>query len=297
MPDVIKCLYSECCNDQYLLANFTMLNNDLRSKLFGQEMVINRLIPAVKSHYYSSPKKALVLCMHGWTGGGKTYTTKILIDSLYKNKGQSSFVHVFSGRLHFPLESQVEKYKYDIINWIRGNVTLCPRSIFIFDEADKIPPGVIDAIKPYLDYHDLIEKVNFREAIYIFLSNVGGNLITKKYLELWQQGTAREDMQYKDFETILRNALYRSDGAFKESAILEGHLVSLFLPYLPLEKDHIMLCIIDEIKRQNIGFVSNEEMTDILNEMEYYNDRFSTSGCKRVSDRVAVLRFRNFDEL
>lgn len=296
IPDIVECYLTECCNNDYIDPNFTALNNNLRTQLFGQDMVINRLIPAIKSHFNSEPKKALVICMHGWTGGGKTYTTKILIDSIYKHKGDSKFVHKFSGRLHFPLESKVEQYKSDIINWIKGNVTLCPRSIFIFDEADKIPSGVIDAIKPFLDYHDSIEKINFREAIYIFISNVGGSLITRKYMDLWQQGYTRENMQYKDFETLLRNALYHADGAFKESAILQGHLVSLFLPYLPLEKDHIMLCILDEIKRQNIGTVSNEELTGIMNEMEYHNDRFSTSGCKRVADRVAVLRYRHFDE-
>lgn len=297
MPNMIRCLYDECCNDYYVSPDFRLLNNELRNRLYGQEMVINRLIPAVKSHFYGFPKKALVICMHGWTGGGKTYTTKILIDSLYKNQGKSAFVHVFSGRLHFPLESKVQQYQQDIVNWIKGNITLCPRSIFVFDEADKIPRGVIDVIKPLLDYHDLIEKINFREAIYIFISNIGGNLITQRYLDLWQQGTSREEMQYKDFEIILRNELYKRDGAFKESAIIESHLVTLFLPYLPLEKEHIMLCIKDEIRRQRIGFVSDEEKTNILNEMEYWNDRFSTSGCKRVHDKVAVLRYRNFDEL
>jgi hypothetical protein len=34
--------------------------------------------------------------------------------------------------------------------WIKGNVTECATSLFIFDEIDKMPPGVIDGIKPFI---------------------------------------------------------------------------------------------------------------------------------------------------
>lgn len=40
--------------------------------------------------------------------------------------------------------------------------------MFIFDEMDKIPPGVIDSIKPYLDYGK-VEQVFFQKSIIIFL--------------------------------------------------------------------------------------------------------------------------------
>jgi hypothetical protein len=35
-------------------------------------------------------------------------------------------------------------------DWIRGNVSQCAYSLFIIDEIDKLPPGVIDGIKPFL---------------------------------------------------------------------------------------------------------------------------------------------------
>lgn len=53
--------------------------------------------------------------------------------------------------------------------WIKGNVTNCARSMFIFDEMDKMHPGLIDSIKPYLDYYDKLDGVSYRKAIFIFL--------------------------------------------------------------------------------------------------------------------------------
>ena len=53
--------------------------------------------------------------------------------------------------------------------WVKGNVTKCPRSMFIFDEMDKMQPGLIDSIKPYLDYYDNLDGVSYRQAIFIFL--------------------------------------------------------------------------------------------------------------------------------
>lgn len=53
--------------------------------------------------------------------------------------------------------------------WIRGNVTSCAHSMFIFDEMDKMHPGLIDSIKPYLDYYEKLDGVSYRKAIFIFL--------------------------------------------------------------------------------------------------------------------------------
>jgi hypothetical protein len=53
-------------------------------------------------------------------------------------------------------------FQLHLIDWIRGNVSLCERSLFVFDEADKMPEGVLDAVKPFLDYHEQIDGVDFR---------------------------------------------------------------------------------------------------------------------------------------
>lgn len=64
----------------------------------------------------------------------------------------------------FPLATQDQ-----LQLWIRGNVSACARSVFIFDEMDKMHAGLIDAIKPFLDYYEVVDEVSYQKAIFIFL--------------------------------------------------------------------------------------------------------------------------------
>ena len=62
--------------------------------------------------------------------------------------------------------------------------------MFIFDKMDKMPGGLIDTIKPYIDHYPEINGVDYRKSMFIFLSNTGGNDITRKTLEHWEAGCA-----------------------------------------------------------------------------------------------------------
>ena len=54
-------------------------------------------------------------------------------------------------------------------NLIEQEVSKCSQTLFIFDEIDKMPAGLIDTIKPFLDYHEQLGGVDYRHAIFIFL--------------------------------------------------------------------------------------------------------------------------------
>lgn len=44
----------------------------------------------------------------------------------------------------------------------------CPRNLFVFDEIDKMPLGLIDALNPFLDYNPVAGQ-DYRKCIFIFL--------------------------------------------------------------------------------------------------------------------------------
>jgi len=46
---------------------------------------------------------------------------------------------------------------------------MCSRSLFIFDEMDKMPVGIIEAIKPFIDHYPEIDHTDFRKSIFLFL--------------------------------------------------------------------------------------------------------------------------------
>nr|CAD7464164.1 unnamed protein product [Timema tahoe] len=211
----------------------------MMNHVFGQHLVIDIVVKALRGHFYRGhPSKALAMSFHGWPGGGKNYVSQFITNSLYAKGSRSRFVHFFAGKLHFPLQEQADIYRklkgrfssvfacpdqtepicrlfqLHLQDWIRGNVSQCYWSTFIFDEVDKMPRGVLDAVKPFIDHHDHIDGVEYRHAIFIFLSNTGGNTITKRHLELWQSGKRREDFELRDFEDLIRKGAFNEAGGW-----------------------------------------------------------------------------------
>jgi len=80
---------------------------------------------------------------------------------------------------------------------IERAVKECPHSLFIIDEMDKMPPGVIDSLKPYLDFYEQLGGVDYRKATFFFLryskSGLPADLKSQGNLIFFQgQGIVRE---------------------------------------------------------------------------------------------------------
>ncbi len=290
--DVLKCRFYECCDQRWVKPNITGLTAALQSKLHGQHLVVNTVVKSVKGHMYNSdPQKALVLSFHGWTGGGKNFVSQILAQHLYGKGMDSKYVHLFVATVHFPHESKIETYKDQLREWIKGNVTHCARSLFIFDEMDKMPAGLMDTIKPYIDHYPEINGVDYRKSIFIFLSNTGGNDITRKALEHWESGHPRETITLKDMEEVINMGAFNEKGGLWHSSLIEKNLISAFVPFLPLERRHVKLCIRDDLALKGQK-VTEDMLSKVADELLYFpaeHKLFSKSGCKRVSQKVDLL--------
>ena len=298
--DTVKCQFYECCNSDWIKPNITGLTLALQNRLHGQHLVINTAVKAIKGHVYNSnPQKALVLSFHGWTGGGKNFVSKIIAEHLFTKGMESKFVHLYVSTLHFPHESRLETYKDQLREWIKGNVSLCGKAMFIFDEMDKMPGGLIDTIKPYIDHYPEINGVDYRKSIFIFLSNTGGNDITRKTLEHWEAGRAREEIGLKDMEEVINLGAFNEKGGLWHSSLVEKNLISAFVPFLPLERRHVKLCVRDDLVSKG-QVVTEEILRKVADELLYFpsnNKLFSKSGCKRVSQKVyLVIEDSAFDD-
>lgn len=91
-------------------------------------------------------------------------------------------------------------------------MTRCPRQLFIFDEVDKIPEGVLNVLKPIIDYNENVEGVDYRQSIFIFLSNTGGKAIVEEILKLWKNGISRDEVKLKHFEKIITKGAFNEKG-------------------------------------------------------------------------------------
>jgi len=70
--------------------------------------------------------------------------------------------------------------------------------------------------------------------------------------------------------------------------VIDKNLVSAFVPFLPLTREHVKMCITDKVKAKRIGLRSHL-VDNIADEMEYVPngiELFSSTGCKRVDEKV-----------
>ena len=70
--------------------------------------------------------------------------------------------------------------------------------------------------------------------------------------------------------------------------MIDKNLVSAFVPFLPLEREHVKGCIHDNATAKHIT-LNDDEVNAIADELEYFPaDKllFSSSGCKRVDEKV-----------
>uniref|UniRef100_A0A672NXZ8 Torsin family 1 like 3 n=1 Tax=Sinocyclocheilus grahami TaxID=75366 RepID=A0A672NXZ8_SINGR len=149
-----------------IFSHLSGLRADLKGSLFGQHIASDVVLKTVSSFMTdSNPNKPLVFSFHGTTGTGKSHVTKIIARNLYKKGEQSKHIHLFISDLHFPDKRNLDTYTAQLKQWIHGNVSNFPRSMFIFDEMDRMHPRLIDTLKPFLDNNDNVDGVSFNKHV------------------------------------------------------------------------------------------------------------------------------------
>ncbi|KAK0180049.1 hypothetical protein PV327_005732 [Microctonus hyperodae] len=259
---------------------------------------------ALHAHSQSElPKKALTLAFHGPPGTGKNYVAGMIRDSFYKNGIESKYYHFINGRSEFPLDSgKTRIYQDKLRNIIVKSLEDCPESMFVFDEVDDMAEGVLDVLVQFLDYGptqimtDSQNKViETRKAIFIFLCNAGSSKIIDKLIELWLLGKTRDEASLADFEKPIAIGAFNGKGGFFKSDTIRSSLIDHYVPFLPLEKEHIMLCIKEEFDKYKIPAPKNEQIEQVISYLSFGpepHNLFVTSGCKRIQQKVANIAYQ-----
>lgn len=85
---------------------------DLRKSLYGQHMALEVILKAVTQFMKNpNPPKPLVLSLHGPTGVGKTYVTKIIARNIYEMGEKSKHIHTFIASYHFYNNNELTIHK------------------------------------------------------------------------------------------------------------------------------------------------------------------------------------------
>uniref|UniRef100_F7DPD7 Torsin n=1 Tax=Equus caballus TaxID=9796 RepID=F7DPD7_HORSE len=295
----LHCSFGTFCECDFR-PDFQGLECDLAQHLAGQHLARALVVKALKAFVQDpAPTKPLVLSLHGWTGTGKSYVSSLLAHYLFRDGLRSPHVHHFSPVIHFPHPSQMERYKAprtpasplqkDLKSWVQGNLTTCGRSLFLFDEMDKLTPGLMEVLRPFLGSSWVVYGTNYRKAIFIFISNTGGEQINQVALEAWRSHRDREEIRLQELEPVISRAvLDNPHHGFWRSGIMEEHLLDALVPFLPLQRHHVRHCVLNELAQ--LGLEPRDEVVQaVLDSTTFFPEDeqlFSSNGCKTVASRI-----------
>ncbi|CAD7667974.1 unnamed protein product [Nyctereutes procyonoides] len=288
----LHCHFGAFCECDFQ-PDFQGLECDLAQHLAGQHLAKALVVKALKAFVQDpAPTKPLVLSLHGWTGTGKSYVSSLLAHYLFRGGLHSPHVHHFSPVIHFPHASHLERYKKELKSWVQGNLTACSRSLFLFDEMDKLAPGLMEVLRPFLGSSWVVFGTNYRKAIFIFISNTGGEQINQVALEAWRSRRDREEIRLQELELVISQAvLDNPHHGFWHSGIMEEHLLDVLVPFLPLQRHHVRHCVLNELAQ--LGLEPREEVIQaVLDSTTFFPEKeqlFSSNGCKTVASRIAFF--------
>ena len=134
--------------------------------------------------------------------------------------------------------------------------------------------------------------------MFIIISNRQGQLIADHAITHWKLGKAREDITVKELNELLNSRAYKDDkGPLAESLLIKHNLVSYFVPFLPLLREHVRKCAENAMKRSEAWErydrptrnQISKRVADLHDYIPAESNLFSSTGCKTVETRLQLV--------
>ncbi|XP_059213248.1 torsin-4A isoform X2 [Centropristis striata] len=277
----------ENLDDHVLRYDLEGLEKSLRREVFGQQGAVENLLSHLKDYLSTYVhNKPLVVSMHGPSGVGKSHLGRLLAGHFRSVVGETLVMQYYVLH-HCPQEADALRCAHDLAAIISGMVERAEEEekipLFIFDEAEHMHGEILDVLLQLVASKQSNEYLN---AIYLFLSNLGHEHITKHTLHnasSTSMASGRHNNLIKELTPILHSSLEKLHPLWTEADIL---------PLSLLEKSHVMECFLDEMTREGF-YPDHSNIERLAGEIEYYPEvgghEYSKTGCKQVVAKVNLL--------
>lgn len=156
---------------EWKLDNLRDLEIKMNREICGQPLAMRLIFNEIDRHITSQirghvSESPLVISIHGTPGSGKTTLVKQLTQQL---RVSSYDPQEFYG-------SSVKLTSLEVASTIIEQLQVCSKRIFIFDEADKLRPEIVNHLVQFIEGS---RKSLARDAIFIFVMNIGQDAILK----------------------------------------------------------------------------------------------------------------------
>ncbi|XP_071489255.1 uncharacterized protein [Diadema antillarum] len=288
------------------------LETVLHSQLYGQPIVVN-VLPKLLSRFLAKDAKdqSTVIMFHGQPGVGKTFVVDMMGKTLFpKSAGEQCMLKFLPSLLEIR-DHLVTAYDYsvaleDFIDQGRVLYRSCPVVLYVVEDL-----GYDSAANLFEALAFTLKSVRKRQAsqeqkmAFVLITNIGGNAIVNYVMEQFHKDRKREDIGLQELTPILESghSVFPKSapkdlptGVEEDTTKLESVYTQLLavvdshIPFLPLERQHVLLCIQQAAAQKNVT-LAREDMEWIADKLSYYpeNGQFSSSGCKKVEEKANLL--------
>ncbi|XP_072310584.1 torsin-4A isoform X2 [Eucyclogobius newberryi] len=277
----------ENLDDHVLKYDLEGLEKTLRREVFGQQGAVEGLMSHLQEYLSTYVhNKPLVVSLHGPSGVGKSLLGRLLAGHFRSVVGEALVLQYYVLH-HCPQEANALHCAQNLSALISHTMEQAEEEekipLLIFDEVEYMHQDILDALLQLVATKKSNEYLN---AIYLFLSNLGHEQITKHLLHNSSSISATASGHghlIKELTPILRNTLDGLHPLWAEADIL---------PLGLLEKVHVMECFLEEITREGF-YPDNANIERLSGEIEYYpivgGHEYSQTGCKQVVAKVNLL--------
>ena len=73
-----------------------------------------------------------------------------------------------------------------------------------------------------------------------------------------------------DLEPLVADGAFNEVGGLQYSRMIEKSLVDVFVPFLPLERRHVKICIRNEFERRNVLDWTERMVDEVADQLVYW---------------------------
>lgn len=254
------------CDCHSGIVDFSFLKDTLKKRLYGQEIAARTIIDELEQLQVTVTWKSIAL-LFGPSGTGKTWTTRLISSSLPVNAKQI--------KIHLDLKSPLE------IEGILNSISCCHFTFVLIEDSDFANQHQIGALVKWLAVNRTSRYPSSQKLFILLTSNFAELQVYEAFL--------KNNHRNRSFSgaSLLADA-ERSNSLLVSSMDAAG-LEFTPIPYFPLEKNHVELCVRDDLMAKSKWPTTQQTLARILENIRFLPpglDHYAASGCKNVATQV-----------
>ncbi|XP_067865763.1 torsin-4A-B-like [Heterodontus francisci] len=266
----------ENLDDNLMIYNIDQLEKTLYRDILGQTLALNKLAKLMRSYFATYiHAKPLFLSINGPAGVGKSHLGRLIAKHFKFEIGphlvlqRSMKYQQLGGHSNHYSQDQLATHISAIFSRALQDERI---PVFLFDDMELAPLELLSFIG------DLLHS-NHTNAVYIFISNIGQELIMQ---------SIRCSFTHKATARIQRLSVQLAQLFKQRHPVWQAPAI---IPLCPLERAHVVQCI-HQLMDQN-GFYPHDPHVEMMaNMISYYRTRqklYAQQGCRGVPSMVKQL--------